>query len=765
MELVAHCNRLCDQRVECQTVVHGAERSAEYRTQNVSHPAQTVDNFLGVRAEAEYLADALVHGAVCTVSVGLVLDDKDSHVRGGDAAHRADCVDVVARNELDLAVLEHLSCVSLVVCPLLEQNSAYAGALHRVRHVLICYRRTCMEDYLALAHFRNDFLGTDVVLQDRLACDNLCDDLAVLLVDVLAASQEVQGLDQLDIASCRRHPVVLYDLAAELLADLSEALQTDVDDLRLLGQHLHQLVGRLVLLDLDNLLRTNRLLRLSKVSADRADCGLACQLVVLADDNAGILQLVDCLVVALIVSAGAADGSDEEYLSVCCGSLSLQLLDGRQQCAGHVGMRAVAQHDVQQDNAGGLVIHSFLHALDALCRIDHRMRLALGVCVVAEVNNDVAVELEHIALNIFRRIGDVHRVLDQHRCFVCQRAAGVVCLDGLVVLSLVELGLVDVDGGFRNFLAANQADCQTGSLIQRVGVIEVLLVILRLLAQEQGDDRLGEAAQTGRDLLAHCLCRRLGDDDQNLDGLILLHRVDHIHHRDAADRSGQVASAGADCVVDALAQTVNDGGQLLDAGAGSADDADGALGYAVGECDRNTLDDAGTAVRPHNRQALSVRLLLECLLVLNRDVIAEHEYVQTLIQCAVCLKSSVCARNGNDCEVCVRQLVQRLVPGLDALGALGCVVRSGLLLEELLDVLHDGVEQAVVVDVRNNYHVVCGSSHQLFSIQTALLKDILVCRGRHHDGNLLDAFDRRDLIGQEHEYNGILIASLFYYGS
>ena len=56
-------------------------------------------------------------------------------------------------------------------------------------------------------------------------------------------------------------------------------------------------------------------------------------------------------------------------------------------------MGTVTQHDIQKDNACGPVVYRLLHALNALGRINHGMRLALGVYIVSQVHHDMSVGL------------------------------------------------------------------------------------------------------------------------------------------------------------------------------------------------------------------------------------------------------------------------------------------------------------------------------------------------------------------------------------
>ena len=143
-----------------------------------------------------------------------------------------------------------------------------------------------MQDDFAFPQLRNHFLRTHIVLQDRLACHYLCDHLTVLLVDSLIISQEIKSFDQLDVSSCRGHPIILYHFTAKLFANFCKALQADVDDTRFLGKKLTKLLGGSCFFCFCHLFRADLFYRLLKVPADGADRRTACKLIVFADDHA-----------------------------------------------------------------------------------------------------------------------------------------------------------------------------------------------------------------------------------------------------------------------------------------------------------------------------------------------------------------------------------------------------------------------------------------------------------------------------------------------
>ena len=98
------------------------------------------------------------------------------------------------------------------------------------------------------------------------------------------------------------------------------------------------------------------------------------------------------------------------------------------------------------------------------------MWLALSVHVITEVDNDVplVVEFKSILVSI---ISERQSILDHHCSFACKSTAGVVSLDGLLVLSFKELGLIALYSSFSNLPPSHQANSETRALIERIGLI------------------------------------------------------------------------------------------------------------------------------------------------------------------------------------------------------------------------------------------------------------------------------------------------------
>ncbi len=79
------------------------EQAAHERAEIVAEEAQALDRLVGVGAEPQRLAGALVERRERARAGPLVLDDPDRHRRRADAGHRADVVVLVAGRQADRA--------------------------------------------------------------------------------------------------------------------------------------------------------------------------------------------------------------------------------------------------------------------------------------------------------------------------------------------------------------------------------------------------------------------------------------------------------------------------------------------------------------------------------------------------------------------------------------------------------------------------------------------------------------------------------------
>ena len=246
MELIAHGDRLGD---------HGVHRNAAFLPQctpqggpqNILHPVQAVHHLLGIRTEPKHLADAFVHRAVSAVPIGLIAHHKNRHICRCNAAHRTDCIDMVAGDKTDLSRIQQCSGPGLILCPALKEHRAHAGSLHRVRHILVADRRPCMQNgLLRPVQLRDHSPSRNIIHKHRLRRNDLRRHGPVRLINVhrILLPKEIQGPDQPEIPPGGRGPVKLHRGAAERFTDLCKALQAHIDDLRFFGKQPKHAVRR-----------------------------------------------------------------------------------------------------------------------------------------------------------------------------------------------------------------------------------------------------------------------------------------------------------------------------------------------------------------------------------------------------------------------------------------------------------------------------------------------------------------------------------------
>jgi len=364
---------------------------------------------------------------------------------------------------------------------------------------------------------------------------------------------------------------------------------------------------------------------------------------------------------------------------------------------------------------------------------------------------------QHVAV-LLDDLAEVERLGDHHGSLAGEGAAGVQADHGLVGAERLVNGKVErLEIVLLDLGTVREVDGDARALLKRVREVDLALMRLGLLADEDGDDRLGAPLQQVNDLVTHGRRRRLGDDADDVGGIVVLERHDGVLYRHRADLLVEVAATGADGVHATAAQAVDHAGNLLDTRAGSAHDTDVARVDDVGEGDRHARDNTGAAVGTHEEQALLVRLLLQANLVLERNVVGEAEHVETQIERALKLGSSIFARDGEERHVGVGQLRDGLLPAGRLSGAAGGLLLDRKVGEEGLGLSEHGVHHGLVVGLDDDDHVARVRSLGLIGKQAGVKEDILVRVGAHHDLALDDTVEGVNLVGQQHQVDGVLI--------
>lgn len=226
-------------------------------------------------------------------------------------------------------------------------------------------------DNMAALHQRADHILFYNVNQEGLSIAETLDDHHVHLVDFLVLCQLVEQVNHALVAAGHGLPVVLDGLAAEGAQRIVEALNANVDDAGLGVEQFHdriagngQGIGVLAGVGKDFTVSLGEVdaLQLQSQTDSAGVAGL--------NQNTALLQSSNGLVVVLRIVLGTADGTDEIQLAAFSLGLLQRLTDDGSQSSSHIGVAAVAQHAVQQDDAGIFLSGALADLLDADFRVD-----------------------------------------------------------------------------------------------------------------------------------------------------------------------------------------------------------------------------------------------------------------------------------------------------------------------------------------------------------------------------------------------------------
>ena len=415
-------------------------------------------------------------------------------------------------------------------------------------------------------------------------------------------------------------------------------------------------------------------------------------------------------------------------------------------------------------------------ALAAQGQVDHRMGFALGELVLTKVDAGVLLVLSgqgilDLILGLEGDVGiDVAQLADgELHGLIRQGAAGeeaaIVLLGGshLGGFTLDErfqlcLGHIDIDHIGRNGLALGESNRLAGSIFQVVSRGQtILLGEVGVAADEINHDGLDVIVALlgdGQDLLGHVIRGGLGEHDDDLGLGVVDECVEALLEHQTADFGLQVTAAGAQSLGDTGTELVDQDGELLGTGAGSAADTDGAAMDNVGESQRQTVDNGGTAVGTHHQQLLGNSILLELLFLFHRNVIAEQHDVDVLVQSVLGDIIGMTAGNGDQRQV---DSGISLEGGGEGGRIVSCVAAFLFLVQLLLQCFEGSFNDLFVLAIESNEEIVGGDGFQLGAGKTGDLGDVKVQVSAHADQSFLYARDLLQLFGDDHQGNGVIV--------
>ncbi len=264
---------------------------------------------------------------------------------------------------------------------------------------------------------------------------------------------------------------------------------------------------------------------------------------------------------------------------------------------------------------------------------------------------------------------------------------------------------------------------------------------------------------------------RLRHDDDHVRLRVARERLDPEVRHPRGDGSGQVAPACPDRLRDATTEPVDERGDLLNPGAGGPDDSDRAASDDVGEAERRSVEDGGSAVGSHHQQAALDRFLLEGDLVLDGDVVRKEHHVKPLSERAARLAGRVRSGDGDQRQVRVRIDLDRLGDRRRLRPSGRAAFLDGRSGQQQPEVLVRLLDRGVRFPVDRDDKIICANRLRRFTSgeryvrivrlgndEAGRLQVLEVGRSPHRDGRLIDVGEPLELPADSHQEDRVEVA-------
>lgn len=201
-------------------------------------------------------------------------------------------------------------------------------------------------------------------------------------------------------------------------------------------------------------------------------------------------------------------------------------------------------------------------------------------------------------------------------------------------------------------------------------------------------------------------------------------------------------------------ELIDEDGELLSAGTGSAADTDRALMDDISESQGQTVNNSSTAVGAHHEQLLGNGVLFELLLFFHRNIIAEQHNIDVLVESVLGNIVSMTAGNRDERQV---DLGISLEGGSEG----GGIVRSAAALLLLIQLLLQSFESSsldLFVFAIQRYEEIVG----VMASSSGLERPVTLAMSRSRSVPMptrcfLYARDLLQLFGDDHQGNGVVV--------
>ena len=231
--LVAHVQRLRDQRLHVDAVRQGLQGPIERGIEIGLHPLEARDHFRPHAAVAQHFAQTFVLRAKGAIAKGLVLEDEHRHRRRHDARHRPDGVMMMARRKLDVAGSREFFRFGFILRETFVDQRAHHRAALRAAHPIPRDGRAGVQNQM-LVH-AGDHVPRDAHADQRRSRGlDALDRFLVGGVDVDAVLRHPQARHALD----GRLPIDIDHGHALIFHRLRHAVESDVDNAERLAEEI-----------------------------------------------------------------------------------------------------------------------------------------------------------------------------------------------------------------------------------------------------------------------------------------------------------------------------------------------------------------------------------------------------------------------------------------------------------------------------------------------------------------------------------------------
>ena len=291
----------------------------------------------------------------------------------------------------------------------------------------------------------------------------------------------------------------------------------------------------------------------------------------------------------------------------------------------------------------------------------------------------------------------------------------------------------------RGVLQATRHDDAAVDAVQRGGI-----------AQKVNDDGLVRGLRRRHQAGDDFRVRGFGDKHNHVRLRVAAQQVEGLQRRAAANACREIPPAHANRLGNARAERVESAGDGLQAGSGSANEANTPAPHAIGETEADAVDNGRATVRPHEEASGGAGLLFQGGLFFQGDVVAVEEDVFAHVQRFAGDAGGVAARHGDQYPF---RVGQKASGGGETARAEGLPGLGAALLDEGVQLGEGGGGGVFVNRFDDNEEVIGGGALGGGGEEVAAGKEFSIGGGGHDNAGIQHPRQSRQPPLQLHQHN------------